>query len=75
MRFVPCPFQHEKQRADERNRNQNREGSCAAAAAAAAATGGTLPKTDIQWIADNIKIIGISTYIEPKVTGEVLSRE
>jgi len=60
--------QHEKERAEERNRNQNREGSCSAAAAAAAATGGTLPKTDIQWIADNIKIIGISTYIEPKVT-------
>lgn len=51
----------------EKNRNQNREGS-GATATAGGATAATVPKTDIQWIADNIKIVGISTYIEPKVT-------
>jgi len=57
----------ERTKRKEKNRNQNREGS-GGTATASAATAATLPKTDIQWIADNIKIIGISTYIEPKVT-------
>jgi len=53
----------EKQRVKEKNRNQNRVGNPPPNPPL-----GNPLKTDIQWIADNIKIVGISTYIEPKVT-------
>lgn len=60
------PNQRSKRR--EKNRNQNREGAGGTATAPAPPPQGAANKTDIQWIADNIKIVGISTYIEPKVT-------
>lgn len=59
--------EQERSKRKEKNRNQNREGSGGTATASTGAAP-TIPKTDIQWVADNIKIIGISTYIEPKVT-------
>jgi len=61
----------EKTNRKEKNRNQNREGSgggVGGGTATSTSPSAALPKTDIQWIADNIKIVGISTYIEPKVT-------
>jgi len=51
------------------NRNQNGLNQDSTKQAQQVGLPQTVPsKVDIQWVADNIKIIGISTFIEPKVT-------